>query len=642
MVTTLQWYDETNSVVLFDLNDPTGANASDTGYTATYLGSNLDLGSPSFEFERFNPPQSDGGSTTFKRAGMRQLTIPLMIVASTYDNYKTAVGRLAQLCYSGGVLKWIPDGSAVTEYIDVEPSPTPFYLDGRQVSLYEAVRLFGRGSGITLSLTAQPYLRGAELDSATNLFTNATMLRDADGAGRPDGWSWSSASNITNEAISATSEAFQFDIATAAQRSLTESTAAASAAVGETWTLSGYARVTATSATTFCEPMLTWRTSAPADISTITGTLTNLTTTWQRLSVSGVAPATTDRIQAGPRMDNTAATSATVQFKNWQIEKQSAATPFHVGSEAGTLNVAPSSGMGRIFPIFNPGDAPAPVSLVFGSSSGTVTNSVGVATNGPRAGTLASFLNGASISQSEAWTPGTDTATDSNASSSPGSSTTGLLTTFVTTTLASRGTATISTAATLNAWRNRTFRLVLRFAARTAAYNGVISVDIGVPGASTQTLATTITAAGSGSYYEVELGTVNFPDSIGTSITIGASASRTSGTGNLVWDYLAFIPLEHRGLVTGYTVTSANLLKSLPEESRWAAVNSSDQQILTSVAPVAKGEVIGYVPPGLSLIDFNNASTDQTGVVTSTTGYSSGAITVTTTMRVVIAPRYLT
>ncbi|MGH6720279.1 MAG: hypothetical protein ACREER_13275, partial [Alphaproteobacteria bacterium] len=249
MTTTIQFWDEDQSLILFDLNDPTGTNAADNAYTATYIKGDVDFGSPAWEFDRFSPKAREGGYTTFRRAGMRQMTVPLAIKASSYDNYRTAVGRLAQLCALGGQLRFIADGSSTTLYYDLEPSETPFMFDGRALSLFEAMRLFGLGEGVKLSLVAQPWPRGSKLASDSNKMANPTLLRDDDDDGRPTSWAWSSSANISNETIYARDEAFRFDIATSAQRALNQNTLAASAAPGDVWTLSGYARVTSTAFT---------------------------------------------------------------------------------------------------------------------------------------------------------------------------------------------------------------------------------------------------------------------------------------------------------------------------------------------------------------------------------------------------------
>ena len=650
MTTVCQVFDRDTSTVLFDLNDPTGASALDNGYSSTQLFQTVNLGTPTWQHERFEPPQRDGGSTTFKRAGFRQVTIPLRMRSTSIDNMLRAVGRLNQYLQAGCTIRFRMDGATLYQYILVEPSTTTYFVDGRELGLHDAAIMLDTPSGIQLSLTAQPFLEGDELVSSSNLFTNATMLIDADGAGRPDGWGWSSTANITNEAIVAADEAFRYDIAVAANRSLTESTGAATAAVGEVWTLSGYARVTSASMTNArTEAMLTWRTSAPADISTITSGLVTLTTAWQRIAITGTAPATTDRIQAGPRQNNTSATSATVEWRNWQIEKAPAATPFHVGTEAGDIDPDPTSGIGRVFPIYNPGDAPAEV-RVKGRNTTTSYGAIltGLATNalGTGAGRqLTTLLNGATIVQSEAGTNGTDTAVDTDTDSSPGSGNTGKLTTFVTTTDQTRITHSITSATTLAAWRGRTFRAQARVTARTSTYTGAIHMRTTIPGTqgSIDYPDATLTAAIVDAYYEVFLGYISFPDVAMEDATILLRASRTAGTGNLVWDYLELVPVEASGFLdiqgaqgtTVYTVSD-------PRLSRWGyeVVSTGLESGFTgTVVPITSGPVPVVIPPGLSLLYYAPSHGFDSHVTEP--GLSSHAITDATQVALEFTPRYL-
>ena len=176
------------SVVLWDLNDPTGVNSGEYGGVTTGLRADPNFNAPRWDFDRFEAPGITGGTTTFQRAGLKEMSLAVVIKATSYDNLTTGVGRLADLLSNGCVMKWIPDGSSVTRYIDVEPSPSPVLLDGREMGLWDARVHNMSAEGINLSLTVQPFMRGAALDPAVNLLTNGTMIRDSDDNGTPDGW----------------------------------------------------------------------------------------------------------------------------------------------------------------------------------------------------------------------------------------------------------------------------------------------------------------------------------------------------------------------------------------------------------------------------------------------------------------------
>ena len=641
MATVCQVYDETNAVVLFDLNDPTTTNVGDNLYSSTELLSDVDLGSPAQEFSRFTSPGTDGGSTVNSRAGFRQVTLGVRVRGSSYDNLTTAVGKLSTHLRNGCVIRWQANTSSNVRYIDVEPSPSPYVLDGRELSMYLATSLIDTPEGLELVLTAQPYLRGAEIDSASNLLTNATLMRDADGAGRPDGYTWSSTSNITNEAI--TNEAYQFDIDIGTTRQLGQTTPNSTVVAGETWTMSGYARVTDPAFTNGqIQAMIEYQTNAGAVVNTITGTLGTLTTGWTRVQASGVALATATKAQVGLRVDMTSVTPATLQLKNVQFEEAAAATPFTVGSEVGTVDPSPTSGIGRLVPFYNPGDAPCPVTVVAQDTTSSHFNQrVAIATNkGGPPGTLTTLLNGGFVSQCEAWTPSTDTALDTNAASSPGSGNTGLLTTFVTTTATLRGAVTNLNAA---AHRGRTYRAFVRFTARTAAYTGTMFLQWSYPPRpSGNNTSVTVTSAAVGTYYEADLGLVTCPDVASTGLNLGIGASRSSGTGNLVLDYVLLVPVDEQTgtILFGGLVTNTNQVRSYPEDSLWLGTTSAGVAAAFNVTGI-NGPIPFYAEPGLNLVQISLFNGLSGSAITPDGSFTSLARTDATAYRFIFSPRFL-
>ncbi len=638
MSSTCQLIDRSTGALLFDLNDPTGANTAGD-YSNTAVLATIDLGTPAFEFSRFSPAQGDGGTTTFSRAGFRQVSVPFRMRAATYDNLAEATNRLAAVVQQPCRLKWIANNSSVTKYIDVEPSPTPYFIDGRELGVYLATSLVDTPDGIELVLTTQPFWFGDTILDNTNLFTNPTLLRDADGAGRPDGWGWSSTANITNETITDTTRSFQFDMAVSgANRSLTNSTTAATVAVSEVWVVSGYARVTSSSMTNArAQAMLTWRTSAPADISTIASTLTTLTTAWQRFEISGTAPATTDRIQGGLRFNNTSATSATIQIRNIQVEEAAAATPFNVGRESFTVEPAPTSGMGRFVPIWNPGSAPTPMIL-----SGTNTTTPAMFLWGPMtSGNMVSMLNtaGANIQQIEDWTNGTDTAGSVQANASPGTGTSAKLTTFAgTATMATRATRTITTG--LSALQGRSWIPLLRIAAGTSTLFGDLELwlDYGASGTPSYQGTAEIGSTGLtvGTYIEIPLAPVTFPDVTTGGMLATLRAARASGTGQLIWDCITWVPAE----VAAFTKpTSSASITSDPGAN--FAYDGATVGTTVGRAAEVRGPLPMMAPPGLSLV-YMASGTDwyAAGATDAPWGSFVSVLSAARSIRTQLAPRY--
>jgi hypothetical protein len=362
--TVCQVYHEPTSTIQFDFNDPTAANVGSNRYLKTTLFQKVDLGIPAVEFDRFAPKSAPGGYTTFHREGFRTVSIPFSMRREGEGGLSWAMRQLNTHIIGGCVIRFRMHGATDYLFIDVEPSQPSYYIDGRELALHDAATMMATVEGVTVQLTAQANLRGAAQPSSANLFTNSTLTRDSDDDGDPDVWAWVSASNITNQTISASGEAHQFDIATGAVRTMTQASAAASASVGQVWSCSFYARVTSSTMTNVqAQAVITWRTSAPADISTSSGTLVTLTPGFQRITLTATAPATTDRMVAGLQLDNTSATSATVQWKNASLELAAAPTPFTVATETVSMDPA-ATGMAEYLPVYNPGDAWSPCEFI--------------------------------------------------------------------------------------------------------------------------------------------------------------------------------------------------------------------------------------------------------------------------------------
>jgi hypothetical protein len=185
MASTLQLVDTDLSTVLLDLN---GTNGDEYGSVTWALLSDVEFSAPSYANDRFNFASADGGTTANHRAQLSQVTFRVLPTATSYDNLAAGVNRLAALLANGGTLKWIPNGSSNTRFRDFEPSDSPVLFEGRELGVFNATALFRKPEGVTLQLSVQPFFYGADLDSAANILANATMLRDADGAGVPDSW----------------------------------------------------------------------------------------------------------------------------------------------------------------------------------------------------------------------------------------------------------------------------------------------------------------------------------------------------------------------------------------------------------------------------------------------------------------------
>jgi hypothetical protein len=314
-----------------------------------------------------------------------------------------------------------------------------------------------------------------------------------------------------------------------------------------------------------------------------------------------------------------------VQLRNFQFEESSSATAFHAGHELGKLEPAPTSGMGRLYPVWNPGDSWTPLNIYQGNTSATWSKSFVGVLSGPLA---TDYLNGGALQQIESWTNGTDTAGAVQAGSSPGSGTSAKLTTFATTTLVSRASNTISTSSLLDVLQGRTWRAIVRVVARTATYNGQVRLTATV-GQTFIDKTVTITGLTTGTYHEVDFGAVTFPDTALSNINLGLYASRTSGTGNLEWDFLFWAPGNYTTSTSSGSVGTSEFAFHDPTQQQVYEVNSS---LLASETFTVEGAVQAWVPPGLSIV-YALATHNSVSV--------GGALGDVQLFRTKMSPRYL-
>jgi hypothetical protein len=338
VTSVFQIVDDDLATVLFDLNDATGANnAALGGSLRTYfgLGGGIDLGVPDFQAVRFEPSAGNGGLTLTTRDGFAVTSFRMRVAATSYDKMRLGIGYLSTLMRRGGHVKFVPEGSANTLYFDYEPNAAPALLDGRDLGLFECLRLFDSPRGVLIVLVRQPYLYGDLIDSDANKLTNSTLLADVQLNGRPLQWAWDSTTNITAESIHVAQEAYTFAIATSSQRNLQQTTPAATCAPSDIWTFSFYAKIAATDANAKARAVVRFKDSGGTNLgSEQAGTLTVLTTSWQRLTVTtSGAPASTDKAQVSLRMENADAASKTVFLRDAQMEEASGASAFRVGTE---------------------------------------------------------------------------------------------------------------------------------------------------------------------------------------------------------------------------------------------------------------------------------------------------------------------
>jgi hypothetical protein len=374
MTTTLQVYDETNSAVLFDLNDPTGAANPQT--LKTSLLHDIDLGSPASQIGSFESPGQDGGVFLQRREPMAVMSVRLILQAASTDALRDGTGQLLKALRDPGTLLYTPHGSSEPRFIDHFGAPVVSLYRGQELAGYKVNVLNQDFDGLGLTLLRQPYLRESSRSGGSNSLANSNLLVDIDANGRPDLWIWDITTGLTAESIYATSpnESYQFTLANATAHNLQQQTAAATYASGDVVTASFYARAVAVAGTPQVRPTVQFYQSngSTAVGSLNSGTLTTLTTAWQRFTVTtSAAGALTSRATMSVQVDNVDATSVVIQIRNAQMQTAGAASAYRTGQQKVAYDPAATASNARAFVIWADGDAPAPAKVtVYADSNG--------------------------------------------------------------------------------------------------------------------------------------------------------------------------------------------------------------------------------------------------------------------------------
>lgn len=579
---------ETRSRILFDLNDLDAENSTDYGGVATELLGNPDWGSARYSFDRFEPPSRDGGRTVFGAARPTEATLRVRIVATEYDTLYEAVGALSSLLASGCTLKWVPAGSAYPRYVDIEPTQTPALLDGRDRGLYEVTRQFATNAGVELKLYRQPYFEGGLLDPTTNrIGANSTLLLDTlDNTDTvPDYWQWTDDSDISDAGVVSDQEAFGFTIATDGAVELLQSGESATITTDSTYAFSIYAKI-AGGTTAYAKAAIQFKDNVAADVGALNeGTLTQLTTGWQRLTVTGLASdGDEDYAEWGIVFDNTDAAPVTVYIRFAQFEEADAPTRFVVAPEL--VDQDPAGYSGRGLPVWIWGDAPTPVNtLVTADDDAQQFLWAGTAGRDYQGqGSLTAWINGGRYIQCEDGTNGTDTADRTDAAASPQTGTSARRTTFSTEAMSPRVTISTSDEDQLACLQGREWLMKVRVKP-SADDVFTIRVDATWGGsfdAPASSYVATVTGDGSGNWTEVPVGVVGFPDILSGGLQIICNAAGTSAT-TLDWDLLEFLPLSSAMVDLGQEISAAGYsFYTDPDEPTLAALDDTGLVALTA------------------------------------------------------------
>jgi len=377
---TLQEVDPDDlSTLLWDYTDTAGT--TNPGGVQSYfgLGGTFSLGAPSVSIDTSDRTGDGAQDVTFSYDDIVQSAFTVRLKATSYDNLRTGLGVLQRLLSADGVMRYIPTGSTQTFYIYRKPSNVPPMFSGQELELYRNGALL-EGT-IPISFNRERLLRGATLLASVNKARNPTLLLASDASTTMLNWAWDTTVNITTGGFGANvswpNQSYRFTIATTGTRNFQQVTPTGTAASGDIWTFSFYAKA---SGGTLCKAraVIDYRTAALGAIGggVFNGTLITLSSTEQRISVTTTAaPATTSVIIMSIQFANADGTTYTVDIRRAQLEKAGAVSAFRAGSGSVTNKVlGDSSGLaGKAIFLYNPGDANSLARLSLAPSNGATT-----------------------------------------------------------------------------------------------------------------------------------------------------------------------------------------------------------------------------------------------------------------------------
>lgn len=551
---TFQIVDHSNTV-LFDLNDPTGA--TNRRSLKTWLGGDANFGEIAPELSIEPRKGRESGSMLLTRRNPHTTgQWNQRVQAASYDDLVTGVGEMLRLLAEppqGARLLWKPAGAVENRYLDyLTAAPIPSLLRGQDFALGQVMSLLADEPGLPISVLLQPYSYGDRLDPAVNVLTNSTLL--ATTGTRPDGWAWNTTTSITAESVVAADEAFRFTIATNTTRGLRQEAALASAAPGQIWSGSFYARLAPTSANASARMRvaLDYMDSGSAVLSGENGSTIALTTRWQRFTFTGTAtPASTDHVRLTMQLLNSDSNANDVELRYAQLEKASVSSRYR--TSVATVSNDPAGLFGKVIPVFCEGDLGTPARLDYkaGPSAATMQIVLAKVGNDGEVGgrSLVDYLNASKFLQCETGTAGTDTATGTSVAASPQTGNTHMVTTFNTVeSMAKR--VRMQKTTQLDSLRG-TFDVYCRF---KVELNAKVRLQLrwgpslASPVANSEDPITVDTTAASvAGYISRKLGRVTMPsdpDDALAGMTFELWASRLAGAGSLRMDYISFIPVD--------------------------------------------------------------------------------------------------
>lgn len=529
MAYIFQLLDETLDVVA-DLNDSTGANNAFGLKTFCF---EVDLGVPDFD-RTFFEGDAPGGSLVRARDGLATMTWKQGTVGNTSsDNYRAGVNELLKKLRYGSLFK--VQMTPTSEVLYVDYISTDFLALLRGQAIYKIASQLHDPDGMPLACRRQPYLRRAEVSSGSQRLINGSLIVDSNNDGRPNSWTWESTSGLSAESIDAATESYQFSSTLTSAAGLQSNAVAATP--GQAWSAS--ADIYGDTSNAQSRIVLSFYDAGDVIISSVNGTLTPGTGDFATVSVSGIAPANTAFVRARIIRINVSGSSSVYRFRRAILGLGASSFLTAVGAVANDPGL--TSGPGRTSLIYIHGSAPAAPIVTWTVDGGSLVEIVvakyaALSRDGGRR--LSDYINTRKFLQAEAGTLGANTTSTADADASGGNcaQTTGDAS------LQKRVTHVISTK--LDTLRGATWDVWVRVKPTAAATWG-LQLRHGEESADrVENEIPVVNTATSWDYVDVYLGRMAITDSAVASISLELWARRVSGSGNLRWDFLTFVPVD--------------------------------------------------------------------------------------------------
>jgi hypothetical protein len=356
------------ATVDLDLN---GVGDTWTGKGFALLG-DPDLGPVNLQLALLRQQGVDGAILASASHDTTVMTLPLAVRATTKVSIDEVVGLWRDLAFrvsaGGGFLEWQLPGESESRFFEPFPSGVENLIGGGK----DTVRNVAGGAfdvGHTVAILLQPFGRLAKRLASVQLLTNASLLRDSNLDGRPDGVTYSAVTGIIAESISNPQLAYALTRNSAVSIDLRLPTVATT--VGQTRAGSVYA-ASNVSGIARVQPVLQWLDGGGLVLSETVGTLTPLGPVASpddrpRLTVSGTAPASSATVRFVLRLNNASASAVIAYLAQAQVESGLTATAWRLGAETNGTAVGVTSRL-----LHNPGNVPALVKLSVDPTAGNV------------------------------------------------------------------------------------------------------------------------------------------------------------------------------------------------------------------------------------------------------------------------------